>query len=136
VYSIALLLDGNSIPPNERNSFGVNNCLYSKCSGHWKSFETGTFKRVQRNVLPLLYFCFLFLTMTCHVMFFLLFQYSWFYRIYIFIRHPENRITTKCFCVCCRCLIYGGIFHCWGRLSLQYKSCAWANGLLKGLGET
>jgi len=55
---------------------------------------------------------------------------------YVFIRHSENRITSKFFYVCCRSLIYEGIFHCLRRLSLQYKSCVWVNGLLKGLGET
>lgn len=136
MHSVALLQEVKSIASNERNSFGLNNSLYSKCSIHWKYFYiTGTFGGIQRNFLSLPCFCFLFLTMICHVFLFLS-QQPWFYRVYIFIRHPEKRITAKCFCVCCRCLIYGGIFHCWERLSLQYKSCAWANGLLKGLGET
>jgi hypothetical protein len=48
--------------------------------------------------------------------------------IYISIRQSENLITTESFHS--RFLIYGGMFHCWRGLSLQYGSCVWTNGLL------
>lgn len=111
--------------------------LYSKYSGYWKSFCTcnTNIQTVQRTLLSLTIVSLSISdnNMSSYASFFTPNFHG--FISYVFMRHSENRISSKCFCVCCRSLIYEGIFHCLRRLSLQYKSCVWVNGLLKGSGE-